>query len=258
MIYDGPSVFTQSTPQRWQCLFSLLGERQDSVRCSPFKGVVGGRGEGPFHNFSLVHEAVGWWAVSAWWLLLSKNMSQFITWANISMDGHIRRNMIPLGLLFRCVLQFLFMLIVIESFQPLFFCLCQQGLQTSSNRDPPSHPCPPWLILASPTHACTTPGPFLTPPTPPAPASVASACQPPRDTTPTCHHLTQTTKPKTSSPTPTCITAQAPDPTSSPWWRQGTPGASAPLPACCPAQGPRAPEALTAWWTLAWTPRAKG
>ena len=34
---------------------------------------------GPFHNFSLVHGAVGWCAVSAWWLLLSKKMSQFIT-----------------------------------------------------------------------------------------------------------------------------------------------------------------------------------
>lgn len=144
----------------------------------------------------------------------------------------------------------------VESYQP-FVSLCQQGLQISSNREPPSRLCPHWLILVSQTLACTTPGPSLTPPTPRAPASAASACPPLLDTTPTCRHLTQTTRPRTSSPTPTCITAQAPDLTSSPWWRRGTPGASAPPPACCPAQGLRALEGPTAWWTLASTPRVR-
>lgn len=41
-----PLVFIQRTPQRWQCLFSLLWERQNTVGCSPFEGVVGGLGQG--------------------------------------------------------------------------------------------------------------------------------------------------------------------------------------------------------------------
>lgn len=139
----------------------------------------------------------------------------------------------------------------------LFLCFCQQGLQISSNKGPPSRLCRHWLTLVSQTPACTTPGPSPTPPTPPALALAASACQPLLDTTPTCRPPTQTTKPRTSSPTPTCITAQALDPISSPWWRRGTPGASAPPPACCPARGPRVPEGPTAWWTRAWTPRAR-
>lgn len=139
----------------------------------------------------------------------------------------------------------------------LSFCFCQQGLQISSSREPPSRLCHRWLTLASRIPACTTPGPSPTLPTPPAPASAASACQPLLDTTPTCRPPTQTTKPRTSSQTPTCITAQALDPTSSPWWRRGTPGESALPPACCPARGPRAPEGPTAWWTRAWTPRAR-
>lgn len=75
-----PSVFIQSTPQDWQCLFSLLRERQKN--CTLLSFWSSGRravARGPFHNFSLVHGAVGWCAVSAWWLLLSKKMSQFIT-----------------------------------------------------------------------------------------------------------------------------------------------------------------------------------
>lgn len=139
----------------------------------------------------------------------------------------------------------------------LFLCLPQQGLLISSRRGPPSRLYHRWLTLASQTPACTTPGPSPTLPTPPALASVASACQPPLDITPTCRLPTLTTNLRTSSPTPTCITAQALAPTSFPWWRQGTLGASALPPACCPAQVPQALVGPTAWWTRAWIPKVR-
>lgn len=68
--------------------------RQNTVRSSPFEGVVGGPWQGgPFHNLGLVHGAVGWCAVSVWWLLLSKKCLSSLLWANISMDRHIARNL---------------------------------------------------------------------------------------------------------------------------------------------------------------------
>lgn len=45
------------------------------------------------HNLSLVHRAVGWCAVSVWWLLLTKKCLSSLLWANISMDRHITRNL---------------------------------------------------------------------------------------------------------------------------------------------------------------------
>lgn len=146
----------------------------------------------------------------------------------------------------------------IHKYISTLFCLCvPQQQQISSRRGPPSRLCPRSPTLASQTPACTTRGLFLTLPTPRALASAASACQPPPDTTPTCHHLTQTISPKISSPTRTCITARAPDLIHSPWWHQGTPEGNAPQPVCCLAQGPRAPGGPTAWWTPAWTPKAR-
>lgn len=128
----------------------------------------------------------------------------------------------------------------------LFLLFTQQRLLNSSSRGPPSRLCRRWLTLASQTHACTTPGPSHTLPTPPALASAASACQPPPDITPTCRRPTPTTNLRTSSPTRTCITAQAPAPISFPWWHQGTPGASAHPPVCCHVQVPQALVAPTA------------
>lgn len=142
------------------------------------------------------------------------------------------------------------------SFNNFVSCFYQQLQQSSSNSGPPSRLSHHWLTLASQTHGCTIPGPFLTPLTPPALASVASVCQPPPDTTLTCHPRTQTTKARTSSPTPTCITARAQGPTSFPWWHQETQGVSAPPPACCPALE-LAPGGPTVWWTRAWTPRVR-
>lgn len=139
----------------------------------------------------------------------------------------------------------------------LFLRLTQQGLQISSRRGPPSHLYHRWLTLASQTPACITQVPSHTRPTPRALALAASACQPLLDITPTCHPPTQTTKLRTSSPTPTCIMAPALAPTSSPWSRRGIPGVSAPPPACCPARGPPVLVGPTAWWTQAWTPRAR-
>lgn len=272
--HNKSSVFIQSNSGRWQYSFSFLEGERILYVALPVKTRRESSGWGGLtHNVGLVHKAVGWCAVSVWWLLRTKKKClSSLLWANISMDSHITRNLSWEFRKFGGKVLNSYGVVENEEmhqqlspmcFWGLFPTFCfsltlLQRLLNSSSRGPPSHLCRRWLTLASQTPACTTPGPpSPTQPTPPALASVASACQPPPDITPTCRLPTPTTNLRTSSPTPTCITAQALAPTSFPWWHQGTPGASALPPACCPAQVPQAPAAPTAWWTWAWMPRVK-
>ena len=272
MIYDElhnkPSVFIQSGPRHRQNVFSFLRERQNTVHCSFCGSGRRSVARGPFHNFSLAFSRAWGCGMMCCQCLMTlikqKKCLSSLRWGDVSIDRHIvKKSELREGdmgelLSSRCGL--FFKEIEIEkSLNPLFhnhsisfhllthstllfLSFCQQGRQISSNRGAASHLSRRWLTPASQTPGCITPEPSLTPPTPPAAGSAASACQPLLDTTPTCRHPTRTTRPKTSSPIPTCITAQALDPTSSPWWRRGTPEGSAPPPACCPARGPVAPE----------------
>lgn len=72
-------VYTKHPSELTMPLFIALSKTECCTFLSFWRSGRRAVARGPFHNFSLVHGAVGWCAVSVWWLLLSKKMSQLIT-----------------------------------------------------------------------------------------------------------------------------------------------------------------------------------
>lgn len=74
--------------------FHSLEEREYCILLSLWRNGRRAVGGGFTHNVGLVHEAVGWCAVSVWWPLWTKKKClSSLLWANISMHRRITRNL---------------------------------------------------------------------------------------------------------------------------------------------------------------------
>lgn len=73
------SVYTKQRSYLTMLLFIGPRKTENYMLHFVWKSCRRAVGRGPFHNFYLVHGAVGWCAVSAWWPSFSQKMSQFIT-----------------------------------------------------------------------------------------------------------------------------------------------------------------------------------
>lgn len=115
-----------------------------------------GCAEGPFHNFSLAHEAVGWCAVTAWWLLLGKKKSQFFKqifpWTGVSQE--IWAHNCGSGQVC-CCFSIIIKDVLSESVDNLLFLCANRDYRSLPTEDhlPISVPTDDWSSFLRPSHA---------------------------------------------------------------------------------------------------------